>query len=315
MGIDIVPGLALAADRVRAYLRNTRAESTYRAYASDWRHFEAWCRDRGLPSLPAAPQAVMLYLAELGGAGKSLSTIGRRLAAIGQAHRAAGHESPTEHRAVRELLSGMRRTHGSRARGKEALLSENLVAVVSRLGDSLRDTRDRALLLIGFAGAFRRSELVAIQFEDVAFVDEGLVLEIPRSKTDQEGEGREVAIPFGRHPSTCPVSALRKWMEAGAITEGAVFRPVSRHGAVGWPGLTAPAVALLVKERVAAAGLDPALYAGHSLRGGFVTSAALGGAPEWAIMKQTGHRSRAMLDRYIRPAGRFKSNPVGYTGL
>lgn len=309
------PGFEAAADRVRAYLRNTRAENTYKAYAADWRHFELWCNTHGLPALPAAPQTVMLYLGELGGAGKRLSTIGRRLAALAQLHRAAGFASPSEHRAVRELLSGMRRTHGTAAKGKEALLSEDLRAIVRQLGGALRDTRDRALLLIGFAGAFRRSELVAVQVENVTHVSEGLVIQIPRSKSDQEGQGREVAIPFGGHVETCPVQALKKWLAAGAIERGPVFRSISRHGHVSDRALTPTAVALLVKERATAAGLDPTEYSGHSLRGGFATSAALGGAPEWAIMKQTGHRSRAMLDRYVRPAGRFRNNPVTYTGL
>jgi site-specific recombinase XerD len=307
--------LALAAERVRTYLRNTRAENTYKAYAADWRQFELWCGQHGLTALPAAPQTVMLYFGELGGAGKRLSTIGRRLAALAQIHRAAGFDSPSEHLAVRELLSGMRRTHGTASHGKEALLSKDLRLSVRELGDSLRDVRDRALLLIGFAGAFRRSELVAVEVEHVVHVSEGLVVKILRSKSDQEGQGREIAIPFGSHAETCPVQAWGNWVVAGRIKAGPVFRGISRHGRISDRALTPTAVALLVKERATAAGLDASVYAGHSLRAGFATSAAIGGAPEWAIMKQTGHRSCAMLDRYVRPAGRFRNNPVGYTGL
>jgi integrase len=257
----------------------------------------------------------MLYLGELGGANKKLNTIGRRLAALAQVHRAAGYDSPSEHRAIKELLSGMRRTHGSAAKGKDALLDNDLRAIVGELDDFLRDIRDRALLLIGFAGAFRRSELVGIQFEHVSHVAEGLVIQIPKSKSDQVGQGREVSIPFGAHAETCPVSAFNRWIEKGKITDGPVFRGISRHGHVSDTALTPTAVALLIKERATAAGMDPKKFAGHSLRAGFATSAALGGAPEWAILKQTGHRSRAMLDRYVRPAGRFRNNPVSYTGL
>ena len=311
----VKPALEAAADRVREYLRNTRSESTYKAYASDWKDFERWCSRHGLDALPAAPQTVMLYLGEHGGAGKRLSTLTRRLAALAQVHRASGLVSPSEHPAVRELLSGMRRTHGSAARGKDALLDNDVRAIVAELDDFLRDIRDRALLLIGFAGAFRRSELVGIQFEHVSQVSEGLVIFIPRSKSDQVGQGREVAIPFGAHAETCPVHAFDWWIAKGKIEKGPVFRSISRHGHVSDKALTPTAVALLVKERASAAGLDPQKYAGHSLRAGFATSAALGGAPEWAIMKQTGHRSRAMLDRYVRPATRFRNNPVTYTGL
>jgi integrase len=307
--------LEAAAVRVRDYLRNTRAEATRRAYASDWQHFSTWCRAHSLPDLPAAPGSLMLYLGELAGAGKKISTLTRRVAAIAQVHRTAGFESPSDSRGVRELLSGIRRTHGSASRGKEALLSDDLRAMLKPLGSSLRDVRDRALLLVGFAGAFRRSELVGILREDVAFVAEGLVIQLRRTKTDPEGQGREVALPRGGRRQTCPVAALEDWFGRSGISEGAVFRGVSRHGNLAAQALTPTAVALIVKERAFAAGLDPAVYSGHSLRAGFATSAALGGAPEWAIMKQTGHRSRTMLDRYVRVASRFRSNAVTFTGL
>jgi integrase len=209
----------------------------------------------------------------------------------------------------------MRRTLHTAVKGKDALLDQDLRAIVGELDEFLRDIRDRALLLIGFAGAFRRSELVGIQVEHVSHVSEGLVISIPKSKTDQKGQGREVAIPFGAHPETCPVQALKEWITKGKITKGPVFRSISRHGHVSDRALTPTAVALLIKERAATAGLEAGKFAGHSLRAGFATSAALGGAPEWAIMKQTGHRSRAMLDRYVRPAGRFRNNPVSFTGL
>src|SRR5690349_11444497 len=155
--------LEAAASRVQAYLRNTRATNTYKAYAADWKHFETWCAGCRLPSLPSSPQTLMLYLGELGGAGKKLSTISRRLSAIARVHRVAGYESPSEARPVRDVVAGMRRTHGVAAQGKEALLSEDIRAMTRELGDSLRDLRDRALLLVGFSGAFRRSELVAIE--------------------------------------------------------------------------------------------------------------------------------------------------------
>ncbi len=257
--IPVVSGLENTADRVRAYLRNTRAPNTYKAYAADWRDFETWCAGHGVTALQATPPTVMLYLAELGGAGKSLSTVGRRVAALAQMYRASGQESPTGHPGVRELLAGMRRTHGTAAQGKEALLSDDLRAILRELGDSLRDRRDRALLLLGFAGAFRRSELVALQRPDIRSVPEGLAIQLRRSKSDQEGHGREVAIPFGARPETCTVCAFEQWIAAAGIEAGPVFRGISRHGRLADNALTPAAIALLVKERAVAAGLDPAL--------------------------------------------------------
>ncbi len=304
-----------AIERVQAYLRNTRAPNTYKAYAADWGHFDIWCAAQRLRSLPACPETVMFYLSELGAHGKKMSTVGRRLAAIAQVHRMAGQASPSEARPVRDLLSGMRRTHGVAGQGKEALLSDDLRAMIRELGNSLPDVRDRALLLVGFNGAFRRSELVSLGVEDCQFLPEGMVLHLRRSKTDQEADGREVPIPFGSRPETCAVNALRSWMQSAQLESGALFRGIDRHGHLADRGLTPTAVALIVKKRATAAGLNASAYSGHSLRAGFATSAALGGAPEWAIMKQTGHRSRAMLDRYVRLASRFRNNAASFIGL
>jgi integrase len=181
------------------------------------------------------------------------------------------------------------------------------MAVLDATGDTLRDVRDRALLLIGFAGAFRRSELVALNKSDIRRVPQGIIINLRRSKTDQTGKGRQVAIPHGR-TRWCPISALDAWFEWSGIGDAAVFRSINRHGVIGHGRLSAEAASLIIKQRVAATGLDPATYSGHSLRAGFVTSAAQAGIPSWRIRQQTGHTSDTMLQRYIREGKLFVKN-------
>ncbi|MGH9021630.1 MAG: site-specific integrase [Acidimicrobiia bacterium] len=225
------PGTALEllTGRAREYLSAARAPATLRAYRSDWAEFSSWALDRGLATMPAAPSTVVLYLTDLAGLAKT-STMARRLASISSAHKAAGHRSPTDDPGVKAVWAGIRRTHGS-APEEAAPIS---VALLRRMIDTappgLGGLRDRALLLVGFAGALRRSELVALDVADISERDEGQVIVLRRSKTDQEGAGREVGIPYGSNPSTCPVRALRSWLEQSRVTEGPLFRPVDRHG-------------------------------------------------------------------------------------
>lgn len=209
---------------------------------------------------------------------------------------------------MRLTLRGIARAHGTAQRRAKPLNVPELLRITSA-GATNRDKRDQALLLIGFVGAFRRSELVAIDVEDLAFVDEGVVITIRRSKTDQHGQGREVAIPLCRGPS-CPVRALNIWLAAASIGKGPVFRRVSRLGTVGNKRLSSQAVSMILKERIARTGGDPVGISGHSLRAGFVTSAAKAGASSWKIRQQTGHKSDAMLARYIRDAELFSDNPA-----
>jgi len=308
--------LTIVTDRAREYVHHSKASNTIRAYRSDWRHFVAWCMAHSLASLPAAPETVSLYLAQFGGLLKA-ATLQRRLAAIAKAHQAAGLESPAsmKHASVSEVWKGIKRTHGTAQDCKAAVLTKDLRAMLRMLPGGLLGVRDRALLLIGFAGAFRRSELVALKVEDCEFTTDGLVITLRRSKTDQEGEGRKVGIPYGSHPETCPVRSLRAWLEAYCITAGPLFRPVNRHGRMGSRALSADAIALVVKRYAKAAGFDGASYAGHSLRAGLATSAAAAGVSERAIMNQTGHRSTAMVRRYIRDGSLFTENAAASVGL
>jgi integrase len=212
-------------------------------------------------------------------------------------------------------MAGIRRANGTAPSAKTPTLTYDIRAMVSTLPDGLLGIRDRALLLVGFAGAFRRSELIAIDCADVDITRDGLVVMLRRSKTDQEGAGRKVAIPFGSNPDTCPVRALESWLKASMISEGAIFRHVNRHGHLQPGRLSSYAVALVVKRTAAAAGLDPAKYAGHSLRSALATSAAIGGTSERSIMAQTGHRSVNMVRRYIRDGNLFRENAAGKVGL
>jgi len=301
--------------RCRDYLVASTAASTASAYRSDWRHFTAWCDGQDLESLPAAPETVAHYMAVLAETHKP-ATLTRRAASISVNHQAVGYEPPTRAAVVQNVLKGIRRTKSTAPAAKAPLTVDDL-RVISRnhLPNGAKGTRDRALLLLGFAGAFRRSELVGIDREHVEFVPEGVVITLLRSKTDQEGAGRKVAVPYGHHPETCPVRALTAWLAAAQITSGPVFRRVDRHGNIGVARLTGKAVSLTVKHYMAAIGKDPAAYAGHSLRSGFATAAARGGASERAIMRQTGHKSEAMVRRYIRDGNLFRANAASVVGL
>lgn len=303
-----------ARERARDYAHAAVARNTRRAYRADWQDFAAWCEMQTRTALPATPETVAVYLAALAGKRKT-STIGRRLSAIAQAHRTAGLPSPTAETAVRQVLAGIRRYHGTFQQGKEAAVTDDVRAMVSTLGASLAGRRDRALLLLGFAGAFRRSELVALDLADVQRTRDGLVIQVRRSKTDQEGEGRELGIPYGSTPLTCPVRALEDWTAAAALAEGPLFRPINRHGQLRPSRLTDQSVALIVKRAARAAGLDATRYAGHSLRSGLATAAAQAGVSERAIMEQTGHRSLPIVRRYIRRGSLFSDNAAARVGL
>ena len=307
-------GLAALVDQAAAFLLQARAESTRRAYASDGKDFERWCGERQVQACPAAPSTVALYLTALAATHK-VATLTRRLSAISLAHHTAGFPSPTEDVGVRGLMAGIRRSRGTAATAKRPLLVPDLQALLATLPDNLLGLRDRALLLLGFSGAFRRSELVSLNVEDVLETSDGLVLTLRRSKVDQEAVGRAVAIPRGREAATCAVQALARWREAAGITRGPLFVRVNRHRQILPQRLSGEAVALVVKRYAAAAGFDPKEFAGHSLRAGLATAAAIAGKSERAIMNQTGHKSTTTLRRYIRDANLFRDNAAEGIGL
>jgi integrase len=307
--------LELVADDARDFAAHAKAPNTLKAYRIDWAHFSEWCAVHRLECLPAAPNTVALYLSDLARTHK-VSTLYRRLSGISQAHQAAGFPTPTTDAQVRLVFQGIRRTLGSAPDQKNAAITVEVRTMVETLSStSLIGVRDRALLLVGFAGAFRRSELVSLDVADIAFNSDGLVVQLRRSKTDQEGEGRKVGLPFGSNPLTCPVRALRAWLDVAAIASGPIFRSVDRHGNVSAQRLTDQSVALVVKRCARAAGLDWERYAGHSLRSGLATAAAMADVSERAIMAQTGHKSLPMVRRYIRDGSLFRRNAAAAVGL
>ncbi|MAS53160.1 MAG: integrase [Pimelobacter sp.] len=321
-----------AAGAARAFAEQAKAENTKRAYRADWRCFRSWCGERGLDALPADPRTVTLYVADKaapsdGSAPLKVSTLERRLSAISQAHRMSGLPSPasTREEPLHSVWAGLVRTKG-RAKDKVApALTPDVVAMVEALPtvellDGSRQLttaakRDRALLLVGFAGALRRSELAALTVADLGFGADGMRLRLRRSKADQEGEGATLGLHYGDRPLSCPVRAVQDWIRHIAITEGPVFRSVDRHGNVSDRALDSGSVARIVKRAASRAGLDPAAYSGHSLRAGFATQAARAGAHERAIMRHTRHKSERVLREYIRDGQLFDENPSDALGL
>jgi integrase len=309
-----VASLNRIADQAQEFVMNSKAANTVLAYQRDWTDFTRWCGSHGLVSLPATPDTVALYLSDLAATHKT-STLIRRTSSISQAHQIAEYESPTHSARVRLVMAGIRRTNGTAADAKTPVLVEDLKRMIARLPEGLLGVRDRALLLIGFCGGFRRSELVGLDVDAVAINRDGIVVNVRHSKTDQDGEGRKIGIPYGSNPATCPVRSLQNWLDASGITEGPLFRPITRHGKMASQRLSSKAVARIVKRYVKGIGLDASGYAGHSLRSGLATSAAMAGASEAAIMKQTGHRSVMMVRRYIRDGSLFRENAAAVLGL
>lgn len=300
--------LAKLVDRAREYAADSRASSTQRAYLSDFACFEAWCARHGVPSAPTTPATVAVYLAALADEGRKASTIERALAGIAWAQRARGHEWQKGHPAIAAVMTGIRRKTGTAPAQKAPVVDHELALLVATLDESLRGLRDRALLTMGWFGAFRRSELVALTAADVKKEREGLVVAVRRSKGDQEARGAEKGIPYASNPALCPVRALAAWLEAARIDSGPIFRGVDQLGRVAIEGLSDRSVARIVQRAAKAAGLDPKTVAGHSLRAGFATTAAKKGKSLDAIMRHTLHKSEQVARGYIRHAKLFDDN-------
>ena len=290
------------------YVASAVADSTRRAYAGDLRHFRDWGG-----RVPATPAMVARYLAAFAGKVKA-STLNRRLAAIASAHTVLGKPSPTRSELVQTTMRGIRRVHGSAQRQAKPISIEmlRLLAKPQRHLDPVRDLRDRALLVVGFAGGFRRSELARLKVENLVFDAQGVTVTLVRSKTDQQGKGRVVALPPGLG-RMCPVKLLKAWIQLlsglapDEMDAKPLFRRVDRYGKPGG-GLSGAAVGGVMRRRMRDCGLDPSGFSAHSLRSGLVTAAARAGVPTWAIQRQTGHRSESTVHRYIRELSPFERN-------
>jgi len=282
-------------------LRNSKSENTLRAYQSDYNDFSLFCSKNGFQAMPTQPKILALYITHLSSYSK-YSTLKRRLASISILHKTKGHYIDTKHPIIMENLMGIKRTNGSNQKAKKPLLINDLKILVNAIDQSnekdKRKIRDRALILIGFSGGFRRSELVDIEYEDLEFVSEGVKIFVKRSKTDQSGEGMTKAIPYFDNKNFCPVIALKNWIEIFDLKKNRIF------------DISDKSVALIIKKYANYAGLDSHRYAGHSLRSGFATSTAESGAEERNIMAMTGHKSTEMVRRYIKEANLFKNNAL-----
>jgi len=281
-------------------LKSSKAENTLRAYKADYKDFAQFCIKNGLKPMPSQPKIITLYLTHLSKHCK-FSTLKRRLASISVMHKISGHYIDVKHPMITENLMGIKRILGSYQKAKKPILIDDLKIIVNAIDEDKNEKnryKNRALILIGFSGGFRRSELVAIDYEDLDFVSEGVKIFVKRSKTDQSGEGMTKGIPYFSNPEYCPVISLKKWIDKTAIKSGKIFNMSDRS------------VALIIKKYTSIAGLDPNKYAGHSLRSGFATSTAELGAEERSIMAMTGHKTTQMVRRYIQEANLFKNNAL-----
>tara|TARA_Y100000590_G_scaffold266828_1_gene299641 strand:+ start:218 stop:1183 length:966 start_codon:yes stop_codon:yes gene_type:complete len=298
-------------------LKNSKSSNTLRAYKADYKDFSVFCLKNGLSSLPTEPKILSLYLTHLSATSK-FSTLKRRIASISVIHKLKGHYLDTKHPIIMENLHGIKRLKGTSQKAKKPLLINNLKQIVDAIDQYLSNNesgeidciipnnlknirnkiRDKAIILIGFAGGFRRSELVNIDHEDIEFVSEGIKIFIKRSKTDQTGEGMIKAIPYFDNNTYCPVKSLKHWIKHSENKSGKLF------------DISDKSVSLIIKKYISLAGLDPNKYGGHSLRSGFATSAAESGAEERNIMAMTGHKTAQMVRRYIQEANLFKNNAL-----
>ena len=294
-------------------LKSSKANNTLRAYKSDFKDFGAFCSMHGLSSLPTEPKIVSLYLTHLSKNSK-ISTLRRRLVSISMVHKLKGHYLDTKHPIIVENLMGIRRVKGSIQKGKKPILINHLKLIINSINEQnsndIKKLRDKALILIGFGGGFRRTELTSIDYEDLEFVPEGLKIIVRKSKTDQFGEGMIKGLPYFTDKNYCPVINFRKWLEISNIKNGPVFRRFSKGSVLTDKRLTDQSVVLLLKEYLRIAGIENKNFSGHSLRSGFATVAADSGADERSIMAMTGHKTSQMVRRYIREANLFKNNAL-----
>jgi len=306
-----------ALDTAQAMARKAAAPATLRAYKADWTHYAAWCAEHGFVPVPAAPATVGAYLASLAGS-HAPTTIRRRLAALGKMHRFNDLPWNTAHRDIQGPLQGLLRTHGRPVQKATALTLPMLRQLLATCDRSARGRRDRALLLIGFAGALRRSELVALQIEDVAVTASGLRLRIARGKTDQAGQGAEIGLPRGRHAETCPMRAFDDWQAVARRKAGPVFRRISTAGRIGDAALHPDAVRRILAHRAGLAGLELAGFerlSAHALRVGFITEAYAQGVRDEDIMHHTRHRDLRTMRGYVQRAGLVDDSPAGKLDL
>ena len=311
---NIITDIKALQEETLLNLKNSKAINTVRAYKSDFNDFSLFCVRNGFKSLPTEPKIISLYLTNLSTKNVKMSTLKRRLVSIGVIHKLKGYYLDTKHPLIIENIMGIKRRKGSIQKGKKPLLINSLKKIINVIDDHNKDEikrlRDRSIILIGFSGGFRRNEIVSLDLDDLDFVDEGLKINIKKSKTDQFGEGSTKGLPYFDNSQYCPVLSLKNWIEIANLNSGPLFRRFSKGSKLTDNRLTDQTVALLIKKYLKLVGIDSKNYSGHSLRSGFATSAAESGAEERSIMAMTGHKSTEMVRRYIKEANLFKNNAL-----
>ena len=311
---NIITDIKALQEETLLNLQNSKAKNTVRAYKSDFNDFGLFCSQNGFKSLPSEPKIVSLYLTYLSTKDAKINTLKRRLVSIGVIHRLKGHYLDTKHPSIIENIMGIKRRKGSIQKAKKPILINDLKKLINVIDEQnnqeIKKLRDRSIILIGFSGGFRRNEIVSLDYDDLDFVEQGLKIQIRRSKTDQFGEGSVKALPYFNSSKYCPVVSLKNWLAISEINSGPLFRRFRKGSKLSENRLTDQTVALLIKEHLKLAGIDSKNYSGHSLRSGFATSAAESGAEERSIMSMTGHKSTAMVRRYIKEANLFKNNAL-----
>ena len=294
-------------------LKLSKANNTLRAYKSDFKDFGSFCAKHGFDSMPSEPKVVSLYLTHLS-ANSKISTLRRRLVSIGVVHKLKGHYLDTKHPVIIENLMGIKRKKGSIQTGKKPILINHLKQIINVIDEQkiekIKKLRNKALILVGFSGGFRRTELISIDYEDLDFVEEGVKITLRKSKTDQFGEGQVKGLPYFTNEKYCPVTSLKNWIYLSKIKTGPIFRRFAKGSILTGHRLTDQSVVLIIKECLKLAGIENQNYSGHSLRSGFATAAAESGADERSIMTMTGHKSTDMVRRYIKEANLFKNNAL-----
>jgi len=311
---EIITDIKALKEETLLNLKSSKANNTVRAYKSDFNDFGLFCAQNGFKSLPSEPKVVSLYLTFLSTKNFKMSTLRRRLVSIGVIHKLKGYYLDIKHPSIIENVMGIKRRKGSIQKGKKPLLINRLKIIIDVIDEQKKEEikkfRDRSIILIGFSGGFRRNEIVSLDYEDLDFIQEGLKINLKRSKTDQFGEGSVKGLPYFDNSKYCPVVSVQKWINISKINSGSLFRRFSKGSKLTEYRLTDQTVALLIKKYIQLAGLDSKNYSGHSLRSGFATSAAESGAEERSIMAMTGHKSTEMVRRYIKEANLFKNNAL-----
>ena len=311
---NIITDIKALQEETLLNLKSSKALNTVRAYKSDFKDFGLFCVQNRFKNLPSDPKIVSLYLTYLSTKDIKLSTIKRRIVSIGVIHKLKGHYLDTKHPIIIENLMGIKRRKGMVQKGKKPILINNLKQIIDVINqqkiEDIKKLRDKSIILIGFAGGFRRNEIISLNLEDLDFVYEGLKITVKRSKTDQFGEGLIKGLPYFDNKIYCPVTTLQRWLNVSKIKKGAIFRRFTKGSKLSNNRLTDQTVALIIKKYLNLAGVNSSNYSGHSLRSGFATSAAEAGAEERSIMSMTGHKSPEMVRRYIKEANIFKNNPL-----